>query len=108
FHNNDPKQIFQSSLSYNHVMETPPWDLGPFVAYRLNGQPLSLPRGGPARMIVPWAYGFKSIKWLQRIVLTNDHRANDTYANQNNDPESYLKTAAYLDPGPGVFRAGTP
>jgi len=106
FHNNDPKQVFQSSLSYNHVMETPPWDLSVFVAYRLNGRPISLVRGGPVRMIVPWAHGFKSIKWLQRIVLTNDYRANDTYAAGNNDIESYLKTAAYLDPGPATYRAG--
>src|SRR4029077_13721032 len=26
FHNNDPKQLFQASLGYNQVMETPPWD----------------------------------------------------------------------------------
>src|SRR5437764_6913570 len=31
FHNNDPKQMFQSSLSYNQVMETTPWDLSVFV-----------------------------------------------------------------------------
>ena len=37
-------------------------------------------------MIVPWAHGFKSIKWLQKIVLTNGYDANDTYAEQNNDP----------------------
>jgi DMSO/TMAO reductase YedYZ molybdopterin-dependent catalytic subunit len=106
FHNNDPKQIFQSSLGYNQVMETPPWDLGPFLAYRLNGQPIELIRGGPVRMVVPWAHGFKSIKWIQRIMLTNDFKANDTYANANNDPDSYLKTAAYLDDGPEVFKAG--
>src|SRR5262249_40980513 len=106
FHNNDPKQLFQSSLGYNSVMETPPWDLGPFLAFRLNGQPLSLVRGGPVRMVVPWAHGFKSIKWLQRIILTNDYKANDSYADGNNDPDSYLKTAAYLDDEPGVFKAG--
>lgn len=108
FHNNDPKQLFQSSLGYNQVMETPPWDLPVFVAYRLNGQPISLLRGGPVRMVVPWAHGFKSIKWLQRITLTNDYKANDTYAEQNNDPDSYLKTAAYLDDGPEAFKAGEP
>jgi DMSO/TMAO reductase YedYZ molybdopterin-dependent catalytic subunit len=106
FHNNDPRQLFQSSLGYNQVMETPPWDLCPFVAYRLNGQPLSLERGGPVRLVVPWAHGFKSIKWLQRIVLTNDFKANDTYADANNDPDSYLKTAAYFDEGPAEFKAG--
>jgi DMSO/TMAO reductase YedYZ molybdopterin-dependent catalytic subunit len=108
FHNNDPKQLFQSSLGYNQVMETPPWDLPPFVAYRLNGQPLSLLRGGPVRLIVPWAHGFKSIKWLQRIVLTNDYKANDTYAEANNDPDSYLKTAAYFEEGSEAFPAEKP
>src|SRR5262249_19462285 len=107
FHNNDPKQMFLSSLGYNQVMETPPWDLCVFVAYKLNGEPISLLRGGPVRMIVPWAHGFKSIKWLQRITLTNDFKANDTYATEgNNDPDSYLKTAAYLDEGPEAFKAG--
>ena len=77
-----------------------------FVAYRLNGQPISLVRGGPVRMIVPWAHGFKSIKWLQRITLTNDYKANDTYANAQQRPRSYLKTAAYIDDGPEAFKAG--
>ncbi len=97
FHNDDPRQIFQSSLSLTQAMETPPWELPAFLAYRLNGNPLPLERGGPVRMLIPWAHGFKSIKWLHRIVLTNDYRANDTYAEANNDPESHLKTAAYLD-----------
>ncbi len=97
FHNNDPKQLFQSSLSYSQALETPPGELPAFLAYRLNGEPIPLIRGGPVRMVIPWAHGFKSIKWLQRIVVTNDYRANDTYAEQNNDPESPLKTAAYLD-----------
>ncbi len=108
FHNNDPKQLFQSSLGYNPVMETPPWELPVFVAYRLNGQPISLLRGGPVRMIVPWAHGFKSIKWLQRITLTNDYRANDSYADGNNDPDSYLKTMARIDDSRQAFKSGEP
>lgn len=108
FHNNDPKQLFQSSLSYTQAMETPPGDLPPFLAYKLNGEPIPLKRGGPVRLIVPWAHGFKSIKWLQHIAVTNDFKANDTYANQNNDPESYLKTAAYIDQAPERFPAGPP
>ncbi len=59
-------------------------------------------------MVVPWAHGFKSIKWLQRITLTNDYKANDTYALENNDPESSLKTAAYLGKGETQFKAGEP
>jgi DMSO/TMAO reductase YedYZ molybdopterin-dependent catalytic subunit len=108
FHNNDPAQLFQSSLPYNRAMETPPWEPPPLLAYRLNGEEIPPERGGPVRMVVPWAHGFKSIKWLHRIVLTNDYKANDTYALQNNDPESYLKTAAYLGKGESTFRAGEP
>ena len=108
FHNNDPKQLFQSSISYTQAMETPPGELPPFLAYRLNGEPIPLIRGGPVRMVIPWAHGFKSIKWLQHIVVTNDYKANDTYAEQNNDPESHLKTAAYLDELPAKFPAGRP
>jgi DMSO/TMAO reductase YedYZ molybdopterin-dependent catalytic subunit len=108
YHNNDPAQIFQSSVSYTQAMETPPGDLPVFLAYKLNGKPIPPVRGGPVRMIVPWAHGFKSIKWLQQIFLTNDYRANDTYALRNNDPESFLKTAAYVDLGPESFPAGQP
>jgi DMSO/TMAO reductase YedYZ molybdopterin-dependent catalytic subunit len=108
FHNDDPAQLFQSSLAYNRALETPPWEPPPLLAYRLNGRVIPLERGGPVRMVIPWAHGFKSIKWLQRIVLTNDYKANDTYALQNNDPESYLKTAAYLGKGSPSFRAGNP
>jgi len=108
FHNNDAKQLFQSSLSYTQAMETPPGELPAFLAYRLNGDSIPLIRGGPVRMVIPWAHGFKSIKWLQRIVVTNDYKANDTYAEQNNDPESHLKTAAYLDDLPAKIPAGQP
>jgi DMSO/TMAO reductase YedYZ molybdopterin-dependent catalytic subunit len=97
FHNNDPKQMFRSSMALNQALDCAPGELLPFLAYRLNGEPISLLRGGPVRLVMPWAHGFKSIKWLQNIVLTSDWKNNDTYAEQNNDPESYLKTAAYLD-----------
>jgi DMSO/TMAO reductase YedYZ molybdopterin-dependent catalytic subunit len=108
YHNDDPAQLFRSSLALNQALDAPPGELPPFVAYRLNGDPIPLERGGPVRLIVPWAHGFKSIKWLQRIVLTNRYECDDTYAVQNNDPESYLKTAAYFDrPKAEAFAGGT-
>jgi hypothetical protein len=54
-------------------------------------------------MLVPECYGYKSIKWLNRIVLTNDYRANDTYATEFGDvpyapdPFAPMKTVARLD-----------
>lgn len=94
YHNDDPAQMFRSSLPIGRVLEDP-YDLPPVIlCYKLNGQFLSPERGGPVRVVVPEAYGFKSIKWLSHIVLTNFAAANDTYIDGNNDVDSPLKTWA--------------
>ena len=59
-------------------------------------------------MIVPEAYGFKSVKWLTHVVLTNLAYANDTYAEQNNDVDSSLKTFSATLSIPTTVRAGEP
>jgi len=40
------------------------------LAYEMNGAPLSEAHGFPLRLIVPGWYGMASVKWLQRIVVT--------------------------------------
>src|SRR5207248_2382625 len=65
-------------------------------------------RGGPVRVVVPEAYGFKSVKWLTRVVLTNLAHANDTYAQGNNDIDSPLKTFAATLAVPKQARPGEP
>ena len=42
------------------------------VAYELEGSPLSDEHGGPARLYVAPMYGYKSLKWLDRIELTEE------------------------------------
>jgi DMSO/TMAO reductase YedYZ molybdopterin-dependent catalytic subunit len=110
-----PKQKFVSSLSLSEVLETPPGHLPVFLAFRLNGRRLPVERGGPVRMVVPESYGFKSIKWLSRLVLTNDYRANDSYATEFGDvphapdPVAPMKTLARLDVhAPQDYRRGEP
>lgn len=94
YHNDDPKQLFQSSLPLGRILEDY-YDLPPIIlCYKLNGEWLDSKRGGPVRMVVPEGYGFKSIKWLSHVVLTNGPFANDTYANGNNDVDSPLKSFA--------------
>lgn len=108
YHNDDPAQMFRSSLPIGRVLEDP-FDLPPVIlCYKLNGQWLNSERGGPVRVVVPEAYGFKSIKWLSHVVLTNLATANDTYANQNNDVDSPLKTFAATLSVPSEVRAGEP
>jgi DMSO/TMAO reductase YedYZ molybdopterin-dependent catalytic subunit len=103
YHNDDPAQIFQSSLPVGRVLEEPPGEPPVLVAYKLNGELISGKRGGPVRMLVPEAYGFKSVKWLQKVVLTNYYAANDTYHSGNNDIDSPMKTfARFINPPSSV------
>ena len=108
YHNDDPEQRFQSSLPIGRVLEDPPGENPVILCYKLNGRPLTPKRGGPVRMIVPDGYGNKSVKWLQRIILTNNPKANDTYATWNNDTVSHIKTCARFIHTPKKVKAGQP
>ena len=39
----------------------------PFLAYALNGEPLTVHQGSPLRLVVPGWYGVANVKWLSRI-----------------------------------------
>lgn len=54
------------------------------VAYELEGKPVSSAHGGPARLYVAPMYGYKSIKWLNRIEVTDDPQ-----------PEGYWEVRGY-------------
>jgi DMSO/TMAO reductase YedYZ molybdopterin-dependent catalytic subunit len=41
------------------------------IAWKMNGQELSDQHGFPARAIVPGWYGMASVKWLRRIIVTD-------------------------------------
>ena len=71
YHNDDPKQVFRSSLPVGRVLEDP-FGLPPVIlCYKLNGHWLTPERGAPVRIVVPEAYGFKNIKWLTHLHLSN-------------------------------------
>ena len=108
FHNNDEKQMFRSSLPVGRVLEDVRGLPPVILCYKLNGEWLSAERGGPVRVVVPEAYGFKSVKWLSHLVLSNLSHANDTYAEKNNDVDSDLKTFCATITVPGKVKAGEP
>jgi DMSO/TMAO reductase YedYZ molybdopterin-dependent catalytic subunit len=41
-----------------------------WVAYRFDGAPLEPEHGGPARLLVPHLYFWKSAKWVRRLTVT--------------------------------------
>jgi DMSO/TMAO reductase YedYZ molybdopterin-dependent catalytic subunit len=55
-------QQFGRSLSREKAMSAEP-----FLAYALNGEPLTKHQGSPVRLIVPGWYGVANVKWLAEI-----------------------------------------
>jgi DMSO/TMAO reductase YedYZ molybdopterin-dependent catalytic subunit len=39
------------------------------LAYEMDGRPLSRPHGAPVRVVMPAMYGYKNVKWVERIEL---------------------------------------
>jgi DMSO/TMAO reductase YedYZ molybdopterin-dependent catalytic subunit len=42
---------------------------GVVIALRLHGAELSAERGAPARLVVPFDYGYKGVKWVRRLTV---------------------------------------
>jgi DMSO/TMAO reductase YedYZ molybdopterin-dependent catalytic subunit len=40
------------------------------LAWGMDGRPLERPHGAPLRLVMPRMYGYKSVKWVERIVVT--------------------------------------
>lgn len=41
------------------------------LAHRLDGYPLAVEQGAPVRLVVPEMYGYKSIKWVDRVEFSD-------------------------------------
>jgi DMSO/TMAO reductase YedYZ molybdopterin-dependent catalytic subunit len=66
------------------------------VAYGLDGVPLPMGHGYPARILIPGHYGMKGPKWLERIELVN-HESGGYWEQQGWDHNAVIKTTARFD-----------
>ncbi len=71
------------------------------IAYRMNGVPLPLGHGFPARIIAPGHYGMKHVQWLTGIeVTTSDYKG--YYQQKDWSDEAIVKTMSWItDPQTG-------
>jgi DMSO/TMAO reductase YedYZ molybdopterin-dependent catalytic subunit len=60
-------QQFGRSLNREKAMSTEP-----FLAWGLNGEPLTKHQGSPLRLLVPGWYGVANVKWLSEIHVQED------------------------------------
>ncbi|MCB1001689.1 MAG: molybdopterin-dependent oxidoreductase [Acidimicrobiales bacterium] len=68
------------------------------IAIGMNGEPLPLQHGFPARMVVPGLYGYVSAtKWLQRIDLTTWDEAEGYWVPRGWARDAPIKTQSRID-----------
>ncbi|KBZ60775.1 molybdopterin-dependent oxidoreductase [Mycobacterium colombiense] len=68
------------------------------LAVGLNGQPLPIEHGYPARLIVPGLYGYVSAtKWVVEMELTRFDRAQAYWTRQGWAPRAPIKTESRID-----------
>ena len=60
------------------------------VAYELDGKPISAAHGGPVRLYVAPMYGYKSLKWLQRITLVAPPPRPGFWAQRGYDVDAWI------------------
>ena len=58
---------YTTNLALEDITDGQAW-----VAYRFDGAPLEPEHGGPARLLVPHLYFWKSAKWVRGLTLTAD------------------------------------
>ncbi|PWU00515.1 MAG: hypothetical protein C5B51_25090, partial [Terriglobia bacterium] len=61
------EQQFGRSITLENAMKPEP-----FVAYALNGEPLTREQGFPVRLIMPGWYGVSNVKWLAEVHLQEE------------------------------------
>jgi len=59
------------------------------LALEMDGQPLTRDHGAPARVVMPKMYGYKGVKWVRKIIVTD--KVTDGYWEQRGyDRDAYV------------------
>ncbi len=78
------------------------------IAIGMNGEPLPLSHGFPARMVVPGLYGYVSAtKWLVDLEITRFEDFTAYWTDRGWDAAAPIKTASRIDVPGGFARYGT-
>ncbi len=76
--------VYTDSLSLSQAAAA-----GVLLAHRADGHDLARQQGAPLRLVVPPMYGYKSVKWLSRLTLT-ETRTIGYWERRGYGPDAYI------------------
>lgn len=86
---------YSDSITLNRALH---YDV--FLAYEMNGKPLTKEHGFPLRAVVPGLFGIKNVKWLRKIKLV-DENYKGYWQQKGWTDEGSVKVTSRIDaPGP--------
>jgi DMSO/TMAO reductase YedYZ molybdopterin-dependent catalytic subunit len=59
------------------------------LAWEMDDKPLTREHGAPARVVMPKMYGYKGVKWVQKIVVT-DQVTDGYWERRGYDRDAYI------------------
>ena len=59
------------------------------LAYEMDGKPLSRAHGAPLRVVIPDMYGYKNVKWVERITVS-DQVASGYWEQRGYDTDAWV------------------
>ncbi len=74
--NKGTSQPFGGSIPLAHAMADSVTAPGAIICSRMNGQPLAAVHGAPLRAIVPGFIGARSVKWISKIIVSDQPSSN--------------------------------
>ena len=101
---------FTSNIPYERVVNPADNDLPVILAYELNGEPLTDLRGGPVRIIIPEMWGYKNVKWVSKLQITDNDAFFGEYETDLFNPEKNDNATAEqqeIIDDPGKLNLGT-
>ena len=66
------------------------------LAYKMNGQPLTLNHGFPLRILIPGLSGIKQMKWIVEIEVAN-HRSKGYWHKKGWSKQARVKIFSRID-----------
>jgi DMSO/TMAO reductase YedYZ molybdopterin-dependent catalytic subunit len=60
------------------------------LAYAMDGRPLSRAHGAPVRVVMPRMYGYKNVKWVERIEVL-DHAVDGFWEGLGYDRDAWIR-----------------
>lgn len=88
---------FENNLRVADVYESPPAQFEPLIAFAIYDQPLPRELGFPFRLLLADRYGYKNIKWLARIEVSDEDRVTGQYQARGYSDAGLIEPAVWVE-----------